>query len=145
MSKLYNTYVSLKANNPDDKDTLYLFKSGIFFICIDNDAIKASSILNLKLTNLNNEIYKCGFPVQSLEKYSNILKLNNCKFKLIDLESNTSFSLNSYTANSATNNLLSKLSKIDTDSLSIKEAYSLLDEIKEESNYILGGLSVNGN
>ena len=35
MSKLINVYEKLKQEN---KDTLYLFKSGIFYIFIGNDA-----------------------------------------------------------------------------------------------------------
>ena len=44
MSKLYNTYISLKANEEDTNNTLYLFKAGLFFICIDKDAQIASNI-----------------------------------------------------------------------------------------------------
>ena len=84
MSKLYDTYISLKANEEDTNNTLYLFKAGLFFICIDKDAQIASNILNLKLTNLNETIVKCGFPIQSLDKYSNLLKLSNYQFKIVD-------------------------------------------------------------
>ncbi len=50
MSKLYDIYSSLKSNEPKSDKTLYLFKSGIFFILIDEDAKIASKILNLKIT-----------------------------------------------------------------------------------------------
>lgn len=65
MSKLYNQYVILKVNNPNK---FFLFKSGIFFIFLDEDAKIMSKVLNLKLSNLNADILKCGFPENSLDK-----------------------------------------------------------------------------
>ena len=50
MSKLYNNYLALKKEN---ESTLFLFKSGIFYIFLDEDATKISNILGLKLTMLN--------------------------------------------------------------------------------------------
>lgn len=40
MSKLFDYYAMLKSTNSDASNVLYLFKSGIFFICIDEDAKK---------------------------------------------------------------------------------------------------------
>lgn len=57
MSKLYERYLELKKQ---DSSILYLFKSGIFYIFLDEDAKKMSYILNLKLSNLNESILKCG-------------------------------------------------------------------------------------
>ena len=56
MSKLYNTYLALKKQ---DSQTIYLFKSGIFFIAIDDDARTLSNAFDFKLSNLNNDILKC--------------------------------------------------------------------------------------
>lgn len=144
MSKLYDTYISLKANQKDDENTLYLFKSGIFFICIDEDAKKASNILNLKLTNLNENIVKCGFPIQSLEKYSNLLKLHNYSFKIIDTIKHKAFSVTNYETQDDINQLLSTISLIDTNSLSVKEAYDFIENIKNKALLILGGVKDNG-
>ena len=66
MSKLYNQYINLKANNPEK---YFLFKNGLFFIFLDDDAKLMSQLLNLKLSPLNANIVKCGFPENSLEKY----------------------------------------------------------------------------
>ena len=66
MSKLYLIYKKLKEIN---KTTIYLFKSGIFYIALSDDAIFLSSKFNLKLTNLNSTILKCWFPVSSIDKY----------------------------------------------------------------------------
>ena len=51
-SKLYANYVSLKIKSPYKK---YLFKSGIFYIFIDDDAKELHKLLNLKLGNLNSQ------------------------------------------------------------------------------------------
>ena len=140
MSKLYDCYVSLKLSNSNEKNVLYLFKSGIFFICIDEDAKIASSVLNIKLTNLNDHVVKCGFPVSSLAKYSNLLKLNNYEFKIIDLSTQTSFSPQNYSIDDNINSLLLKLANVDIDLLSVKEAYDFIDEVKTLSVHILGGV-----
>ena len=105
MSKLFNLYKSLKQQ--DDK-TLYLFKSGIFYIFIDNDAKIVNTLLNLKLTNLNTEVVKCGFPVNSLSKYLKLLKLSNYNIKIVDTISNTSCNIKDFSINTDNLNLLKK-------------------------------------
>ena len=70
MSKLMNLYTNLKKQ---DSNTLYLFKIGLFYNFLNDDAKKISNLLQLKLTNLSPEIIKCGFPYSSLDKYLKIL------------------------------------------------------------------------
>ena len=65
MSRLYDVYLKEKEKN---NDLYYLFECGKFYIFLDNDAKKISSITTLKLTNLNKDIVKCGFPINSLDK-----------------------------------------------------------------------------
>ena len=67
MSKLYNIYQDLKK---EDKEKIYIFKAGAFFILLDDDAKLISEKLNLKLTKLNDSLVKCGFPINSIEKYT---------------------------------------------------------------------------
>ena len=55
MSKLLNTYHNLKKQ---DSQTIYLFKSGIFYLALEDDARLLSNELQLKLTSLNNESIK---------------------------------------------------------------------------------------
>ena len=74
MSKLYEKYKYLKAKN---QSNLYLFKSGIFYIFLEEDARLMSNMLGLKLTNLNETIVKCGFPIQNIDKYLKIIKNSN--------------------------------------------------------------------
>ena len=45
MSRLYDTYSLLKKTDENADNTLYLFKSGIFYIFLDNDARIATSLL----------------------------------------------------------------------------------------------------
>lgn len=134
MSKLYNSYLSMKKT---DKDTILLFKSGIFYILLDNDARLVSSILNLKLTQLNSDVVKCGFPISSLDKYLHLLIKYNLNVKIIDINSNTVYTPNEFTYNSETDSLLLELSKLDVDNLSIKEVYSKLEDFNQKANKIL--------
>lgn len=60
MSKIYDKYLKLKSSNDYQENTVYLFKSGIFFIFIEEDAKTMSQLLNLKLGKLNENIVKCG-------------------------------------------------------------------------------------
>ena len=61
MSKLYDKYKDLKQSSENSFKKLYLFKSGIFFIFLDDDAKIASSLLSLKLGMLNDTVCKCRF------------------------------------------------------------------------------------
>ena len=137
MSKLYQTYAALKMQ---DSSYLYLFKSGIFYIFLDEDARKASNILNLKLTNLNENVVKCGFPIQSLEKYSNLIKLSNYNFKIVDTSKKETLTISDYSVDNNIQSLLLDIQNIDTDTLSIKEAYCFIDNIKQKASTIKGGI-----
>lgn len=137
MSKLYDTYLSLKRNQEDRANTLYLFKSGIFFIFLDSDAKLASTLLNLKLSNFTNNVVKCGFPVASLYKYLSIFNTLEYNFKIVD--QNISYSVEDFYIDTNIKDFLNKISNIDTDSLSIRDAYSFIDEIKNTAISLLGG------
>lgn len=142
MSKLYDNYLYLKET--DDK-TLYLFKSGIFFIFLADDAKIASKLLNLKITYFTEDVIKCGFPVSSLEKYTNILKRSSYNFKIVDNIKNTIYSIHNYEIDEDIDKLLSKLSTVDTNSLSVKEAYNFIDSLKESAKFIMERDKNNGN
>ena len=49
MSKLYTKYTKLKEKNPN---TVYLFKAGIFYLALGEDAIRLSVSLKLNLGKL---------------------------------------------------------------------------------------------
>ena len=96
MSKLFDIYKNLKQ---EDSKTLFLFKSGIFYIFLDEDAKIINNLLDLKLTNLNTQIVKCGFPANSLQKYLKLLSFTDYNIKIIDNSSNTSFKVKDFTMN----------------------------------------------
>lgn len=137
MSKLYDTYLYLKKNSKDSNNFLYLFKSGMFYIFLDEDAKIASQFLNLKLTYFTDKILKCGFPINSLEKYSNILNTTSYKLKIIDTIQNTIYDLNDYHFEKETQTLLLKIANINIDNLSIKEAYDFIEDIKVSAKILL--------
>lgn len=141
MSKLYQSYVSLKIK---DSSKLYLFKSGIFYIFLDEDAKLISSKFNLKLTNLNSMIVKCGFPTSQIEKYTNLLTMANIPFKIVDLVDNSLYSPKDFILNENVKSLLTKIVSVDAYSLSISGAYEFIDEISKECKSLLGDYNSNG-
>lgn len=134
MSKMYKRYVELKKEN---SSKIYLFKSGIFYIFLDDDAKKMSAVLNLRLTSLNADVLKCGFPVNNLEKYLSLLKNSGYDVNLVENINTTPISPKNYLLNSSIHDLLNDISIIKVDELSIKEAYSLLESLCNKSKKIL--------
>ena len=128
MSKLYKKYLELKSKSTNST-TLYLFKSGIFYIFLDKDAEIASNLLHLKLTKLNDNIYKCGFPATHIDKYMQMLELSNYNALIIDdttITTPTNYLLNEE-LKEFINNFLSK----DIDYLFVSDAYPLLYDTKK--------------
>ena len=74
MSKLFDYYAMLKSTNSDASNVLYLFKSGIFFICIDEDAKKGE--YKLKCVKSKEILIMHTFFVQ--ERRKNEYKKNKC-------------------------------------------------------------------
>ena len=133
MSKLFTMYQNLKSENSSD---LYLFKSGMFYIFLDDDARKINELLGLKLTNLNESVLKCGFPVNNLNKYLTLLKNLGYEISIVDSIVSEPLPSKNYLLNSNVKNLVNKLALINTDELSIKEAYSLIDDFQAQANSI---------
>ena len=134
MSKLFTMYQNLKSENSSD---LYLFKSGMFYIFLDDDARKINELLGLKLTNLNSSVQKCGFPQNSLNKYLKLLNYFPYSIKIIDGSSMTKYNVSEYILDQNCFNILSKLSSVDINSLSVKEAFDFISNLKSESQNIL--------
>lgn len=127
MSKLYNKYLFLKKI---DSSKLYLFKSGIFYIFLDEDAKKISNLLGLKLTNLNEEIVKCGFPSSNLTKYIQMLNSSNVSFQIVDENLNAVTKEEQYLSNVEATNILDSLKKVDINKLSPIEAFNMICKFK---------------
>ena len=136
MSKLYNTYLELKKK---DEKIIYLFKSGIFFIALDDDAYTLSKFFHFKITNLTDTIVKCGFPCSSFDKYSNLFLLHNLKVKIIELSNRVIYPLKDYTQTTKITELLNDIKSIDINTLSIQEAYQFIENLKNKVTKINNG------
>ena len=108
MSKLYNKYLELKKK---DSSKILLFKSGMFYIFLDEDSKRISEILHLKQTYLNGEIVKCGFPINSLTKYCKLLDAYNIPYEIIDNQ--VVNSKKDYIEDQEIQNYLKQIEKID--------------------------------
>ena len=140
MSKLYERYLLLKKKNPS---ILYVFKSGVFYIFLDEDAIKMSSLLNLKLTNLNESVLKCGFPINNLSKYSDLIRLAGYQMRIVDSSTNVTYSSNEYILNNQIKEFIQKLSQVDSNQLSISEAYSFIENINKQAKSFIKEMNLN--
>ena len=57
-----------------NKGKIVLCNVGEFYIAIGKDAIILNNLLGLKLTCLKPEVCKVGFPIASLEKYTELIQ-----------------------------------------------------------------------
>lgn len=121
MSKLLKQYDELKKKDPEK---VYIFKVGIFYNILNEDARLVSKEIGLKLTNLSPEIIKCGFPVATLEKYTNLLTEHNIKFEVISSQAP------SY-QNASYEQIVKKILNIDLDNTTCKEAFDILYMIQQ--------------
>ena len=123
MSKLYSKYLELKKNNPNN---IYLFKSGIFLLAIDEDATKLSDELNLKVTNLSPDVLKCGFPVSRQEHYFRVLEAKHIPFTIIDDTYGVVENYSDYMNNVKLKKIIDEIININFDNITFKEAYEIL-------------------
>ena len=63
-----------------NKGKIVLCNVGEFYIAIGKDAILLNELLDLKLTCLKPEICKVGFPITSLEKYTELIQSKKYSF-----------------------------------------------------------------
>lgn len=123
MSKLYSKYSELKNNNSDN---LYLFKSGIFFIALQDDARLLSEELKLRLTNLNEDVVKCGFPVSREEHYLRLLQAKEINFQIIDNTYGVVQNYSDYMNNDKLKSVVQKIIDINFNEITFKEVYEIL-------------------
>lgn len=134
MSKLYEKYVALKKQNAS---ILYLFRNGIFYSFLDEDAKKMSFLLNLKLSNLNESVVKCGFPINNLAKYSALIEKAGYQVQVVESSLDKTHSCTEYILNADIKNFIQKLANVNADSLSISEAYSFIeDTIQQATTFV---------
>ena len=122
MSKLMRQYEELKKNDPEK---IYIFKVGIFYNILNEDARLVSKEIGLKLTLLSPEIVKCGFPISTLEKYTNLLSEHNIKFEVIS-------NLTPSNQNASYEQIIRKIQNIDIENTTCKEAFDILYNIQQK-------------
>ncbi len=125
MSKLQNQYEILKKK---DENKIYLFKVGIFYNILNEDAKTVSKAIGLKLTDLGPNLIKCGFPVSNLEKYTNLLKSKNLDYEVV------SASTSSESTNATS--IIQKIKKLDMNNTTYKQAFDFLYKLQNKLNNI---------
>ena len=123
MSNLQKLYEELKKK---DKNKVYLFKVGIFYNILNEDAKVVSKAIGIKLTDLEHNLIKSVFQVSNLEKYTNLLKSKNLKFEVI----NTLTSSNNQTPSCT--NIIRQIQGIDLNNTTFKEAFDILYNIQQK-------------
>lgn len=112
--KLYEKYLKSKLN---DKNKIYIFRSGIFYVCLDEDAKVLNDKYGLSLTPFNNEILKCGFPIKSASKYFSMFDNDKINYEIVK-ESNSDA-------------ILKIIEKVDIQNITPIEALNILNEVVE--------------
>ena len=134
MSKLYSKYLEQKALNPN---ILYLFKSGIFYMALNDDANRLSAALSLRVTNITDKIYKCCFPVSKSDFYFKTLESLNIDYKIIDPSQNVVLNYAEYKDNEKFNSIITNLIKLDLNKTSFQDAYIILTNTIHDLKQIL--------
>lgn len=122
MSKLIKKLEELKKH---DASSIYIFRVGIFYNILNEDAKILNEKLGLKLTSLSPEIVKCGFPISSLDKYTKKLDELQLKYKVIDdLPNNTN--IEDYANNIEVKKILNKIKNLDMNNTTFQQAFNIL-------------------
>ncbi len=128
MSKLLNQYHELKKK---DASSIYLFRVGIFYNILNEDAKLINEKLGLKITDLGPSIFKCGFPVSQLDKYIILLNKMKIKYKVINNLPNDS-NINDYLKNVEIKKILNKIADMDLNNTTFQQAFNTLLDIQNK-------------
>ena len=127
MSKLLNQYNELKKN---DASSVYLFRVGIFYNILNEDAKLINEKLGLKITDLGPSIFKCGYPVSQLDKYIILLNKMKIKYKIIDNLPNSNIS--EYMKNVEIKKILNKIDGLDMNNTTFQQAFNILLDLQNK-------------
>lgn len=128
MSKLYKSYTNLKNDNPEK---MYIFKSGMFYIGLQDDAKKLSEIFGFKVTDLNESVVKAGFPKSRLEYYTKKLEImKDIKFEIVDSDYGRIENYNDYLNNNKVKLIIDEILKLDLDNTTFRQAFDILGNLK---------------
>lgn len=100
----------------------------MFYIFLHEDAKIVSEKLNLKLTHLNNNILKCGFPISSLTKYTGLLNDFEINYQIVD--GNLITSKSKYIENENIQNYLEQIKKLDINKTTPLKALELISTLQ---------------
>lgn len=128
MSKLLKQYEELKKK---DASSIYLFRVGIFYNILNEDAKLINEKLGLKITDLGPNIFKCGFPVSQLDKYIILLNKMKIKYKVINNLPNDS-NINDYLKNMEIKKILNKITDMDLNNTTFQQAFNTLLDIQNK-------------
>ena len=132
MSKLLNQYKELKKQ---DASSIYLFRIGIFYNILNEDAKIINEKLGLKITDMGPSIFKCGFPISQLDKYIILLKNLKIKYKIIDNLPNSN--INTYMNNIEIKKVLNKIVELDMNNTTFQQAFNILLDTQTKLKKIL--------
>ena len=111
---------------------LYLFKSGIFYLGLDEDAKKLSELFDFKMTDLNKTIKKVGFPAKKIDYYAKLLNACSVDFEIIDETQTKIENFNDYLHQEEIKNILLSVKKLDMNTISFQDAFYLLKDLNEK-------------
>lgn len=128
MSKLLNQYNELKKQ---DNSCIYLFRVGIFYNILNEDAKIVNDKIGLKITNLSPDIIKCGFPITTLDKYKTIFTEKSINFKVID---NLPESMNTidYINNIEIKKILNTITNLDMNNTTFQQSFNILLDMQQK-------------
>ncbi len=132
MSKLLDQYKKFKK---EDASCIYMFRVGIFYNILNEDAKLINEKLGLKITDLGPSIFKCGFPVSQLDKYIILLNQLKIKYKVIDNLPNSN--INEYINNVEIKKILNKISNLDMNNTTFHQSFDILLDIQEKLKKML--------
>lgn len=112
----------------EDASSIYLFRVGIFYNILNEDAKLINEKLGLKITDLGPSIFKCGFPVSQLDKY--IILLNNLKIKYKVIDNLPNSNINDYMKNIEIKKILNKITDLDMNNTTFQQSFNILLDIK---------------
>ena len=78
----------VKILQEKEKGYIILINSGSFYVARGKDAIILNKELDLKLTCMEKEVCKVGFPIGALEKYTKILKRKRYSYIVYNFDRN---------------------------------------------------------
>lgn len=133
MSKLIKNLKELKKL---DASSIYIFRVGIFYNILNEDAKIVNEKLGLKLTSLSPEIIKCGFPISSLDKYTKKLDELQIQYKIIDDLPNNS-NVTDYSNNIEIKKILNKITEIDMNNTTFQQSFNILLDIQNKLKKII--------